>query len=194
MDIAKLLEPEVSTLKALLKTHLDQFPVGLGGVRLEEMGINPAQIEARGAIAEARLGLEDLSSFLEATEGALEALFPRLRVFLVDTEKAIGSVGLLRTPSGAFEVEHVTLGGVEEIVEGLKDLEDLPESQNAEARLIQVPRLYLSALALVRNGHFVFFRVLTPPYPEAVAARSLEQFRAILGQLVEENRTVFPQA
>jgi hypothetical protein len=194
MEIANLPESELSTLKALLRAHLDQFPVGLGGARLEEMGINPTQIEARGAIAEAQLGLEDMSSFLEATDDTLDALFPRWRVFLFGLEKVIGSVGLLRTPLGEFEVEHVTLGGWEEIVKGLKDLEDRPESQDSEARLIQIPRLYLSALALIRNGRFVSFRVLTPPYPQAVAAESLTQFRQLLDQLVEENRKIFPPA
>lgn len=188
MRIADVTSADVDNLKP----GLDRFLIGIGRVRLDQQGIDVERINARGGIAEAQLDLEGFKLFLAARGDELDTFFTRLRVLLFDDEKPIGSAGLLRTASDAFEVEHVTMGDVKEIVEGLRDLENLPGSDDSEARLIQVPQIYLSSLVLVRNGEFDSFLILTPPYPKAVAARTPNAFHQFVGQLLEEHSKIFP--
>jgi hypothetical protein len=180
-----------SAAMEILKAGLDRYPAGVGGDRLRRKGINPAHLSARGAIAEARLGLGDLNIFLSTQGEAMDAFFTRLRVLLFAGDTPIGSAGLFRADSGDFEVEHVTLGGVEEIVVGLRDMEDFPESVNSEVRLIQVPQIYLSSLALVLNGELRRYYILTPPYQDAAAARTPAAFRGFASRLLEEHQAVF---
>jgi hypothetical protein len=177
-----------------LKIGLDQFLTGLGRVRLGQRDIALDHLNARGGIAEAQLGLEDLNHFLEATGDALDAFFTRTRVLLFDADEPIGSVGLLRDASGTYTVEHVSLDGAGQIVQGLTVAEQLPESADSEARLLQVPPVYLTALVLVRNGSSRTFLVLTPPYPEGAEVRTPFAFRQFVGRLLEGNRRVFPPA
>jgi hypothetical protein len=188
MKIANVPPPVLVSLKA----SLDQFLVGVGRIRLTPSEFNLSQLNARGGIAEAQLSREDLDSFLSATGDDLDAYFTRLRVFFFDDENPIGSVGLLRTNPGDFVVEHVSLGAARQLVDGLGSAELLPESSDCEARLLQVPEIYLSSIVLVRNHSSSTFLVLTPPYPEALAARTPTAFRQFVQKLLAEHQTVFP--
>lgn len=183
-----------SAAEQTLRISLDRYPTGVGGVRLRRKGIELSRLNARGVLAETRLGREDLNRFLSARGEALDAFFTRLRILLFEGDKPIGSAGLLRADSGTFQVEHVTLGGGEEIVEGLRTVEEFSESATSEARLIQIPQIYLSSLTLVRNGELGDFLVLTPPYPDGVAARAPSAFRQFVGQLLEEHQGIFAPA
>lgn len=175
-----------------LRKGLNQYLRGVGGVRLNERELPLDSFGARGGIAEAQLGLEDLDFLLYSTGNALDALFTRLRVLLFEVEKPIGSVGLIRADPESYVIEHVSLSGAVEIVQGLAAAEQFPESDNCEARLLQMPQVYLTALVLVCNDSPVSFLVLTPPYREGLAARTPTAFREFVIQLIEGRRRVFP--
>lgn len=177
--------------KNVLASSLMAFMEGAGQVRLvEERGSASQNLSCRGAIAEAQLGLETLHVFLAAQAGHIAPFFDRLRGFLLDGDQPIGSVGLVRGEGQKYEFEHVTLGDVEALAETLTEIE--PLAGDLEARLVQIPEIYLTTVVLVENERTVSFHVVTPPYPRALEARTPEQFRVLLSELVAEHRRVFP--
>lgn len=190
MRIADVPEPAME----ILKTGLDRFMSGLGRTRLGERGITIDHCNARGALSEAQFDPVDLDRLLSASGDALDALFGRLRVLLFDGERSIGSLGLLRSASGGYAIEHVSLGGAEQIAEGLAVAEELPGSATCEARLIRMPQIYLTALILVRNGLIDSFVVLDPPYSQGVNARTSSSFGRFVKGLLDEQRRIFPES
>lgn len=174
-----------------LRTALQEFVAGLGGSRLEQMKVNTADLRAQGALAEARLDLAGVARFLDSNAESFDTFFDRLQVFLLEEIMLVGSVGLAKSDQGGLVVDHVTLGGVQEIVDGLLSAEALPESQDSEARLLRVPAIYLTALVLVRNRRADFFLVLSPPYAGVAGKRTPEEFGAIVSRLIGRHGRLF---
>ena len=170
----------------IVKKACNDYIAGLGRRRLPDV----SRLSARGVISEALLDLETVSSFLLPT-AAFDSFFTRFLVFLFDGDQPIGSIGVEPDDNG-FRVDHVTLGAIREIVDGLTAAEQLPGSAAAEARLVHVPPIYLKALVLVQPGVARTFLVLSPPYRAFSGPLDQGRFGQFVKELLEEHRRLFP--
>ena len=191
MILAKVSEQSTTSLES----QLDRYTAGHGRGRLVAEGEDPARISARGALAEAILGLAELGAFLDAREEAFHQHFRRrLRVLLLDGDTPIGSVSLVaKGDSETHEFEYVTVGAARELVAAIERAEKYDGQADCEGRLIQVPQLYLTALALVREEGPVAYYTVTPPYPEFAGPLEPAAFSDFVYTLVEEHRRVLEQ-
>jgi len=180
---------------APLTTGLERYLAGIGHVRLPEQKIVKDQLNARGVLPEARLGIQTLEQFYRSFQKRprFDAFFSDLRILLFGDDRPVGSAGLAKTENRDYVLKHVSLGGVDELVQGLAGAEETTGTADHQPRLIQVPQIYLVALALVppAPNRQLSFRVISPPYPEARNARGEDAFRHFVDDLVDEHRRIF---
>lgn len=135
----------------VLREGLAAYFAGSGADTLRDLGIAPRAVTARGAFAEALFKVEQGRESLETSHERLDRRFDRVRVLLFADQRLIGSAGLQRDSDGEYELEHVTIGEVEELQATLATIEAIDETSEKEVdvRLVRVPQLELTGLAVV---------------------------------------------
>jgi len=139
------------TALTALQQGLSAFVAGSGADTLNDLEIDPQAVTARGALAEALFGVEQSKVSLEGPRETLDRRFDRVRVLLFADQTLIGSAGLKRRGDGEYELEHVTIGEVEELQATLATIEAIEQTSETEldVRLVRVPQLELTGLAVV---------------------------------------------
>lgn len=173
-----------------LNTALDQYMAGVGRIRMPS---DDRRIEARGVLAEALLDLESVEDFLEARSDRLESFFDRYRVLLLKGDELQGSA-VVAADGDDYRVETVEAGGIEGIAPALLQIEQREEStEHLEARLVQIPQIYVTALVLLGEDGVVEYRLLDQPFQgERIAPRGIADFGDLVRRLVGEHRNAFP--
>lgn len=188
-----LKEPAERVVDALRQT-LDRYVGSFAATSVLFQDSDPARWNARGVVPEAVLSIEGLLAFLETPQGGLESYFDRDRVLLFEGDSPIGSLGIRVEDEPEVEVEHVTRGGSQDLVDALTVADQAFAGVVARVRLLRVPALYLEALMLSvghQSPRFLVFQ----PLREATGSQHLgrEDFAdGCLRRLLDRHRREFP--
>lgn len=188
-----LKEPAERVVSAVTQT-LDRYVRSFAATSVLFQDSDPARWNARGVLPEALLSIDGLLAFLETAQSGLERYFDRGRVLLFEGDQPIGSLGLGVEDEPEVEVEHVTRGGSQDLVDALTAADHAFAGVEARVRLLRVPALYLEALVLSVGDQSPRFLVFQP-LREATGNQhvSREDFAdGCVRRLLDRHRREFP--
>lgn len=183
-----------STVVSLLQEHLNRYLSGVGADRMRRGDLPedaPQTLEGRGVLAEAQLSPRRVPAFLQARGDNYDEYFTRRRVLLDNDGEIVGSA-VVDLSGIEPEVVAIEAGGVESLLEALHDDDLLGDDDPGEARIVRIPDLYLTVLAVI-SGDEVRYQVLEPPGQERPSAQSPEEFLTSVDQLWRETQEMFPE-